>query len=116
MQYMLLVHADENAWGKLSKAQQEQGVAAYWAYDETLKNAGVLRSDNRLQPSSASSTVKIRDGKTKVMNGPYAESKEQIGGYYIIEVADVDAALSWAAKCPGAQHGTMEVRPVWARS
>ena len=60
------------------------------------------------------STVRVKDGKTKVLNGPYAESKEQLAGYYVIEVKDLDAALSWAAKCPGAQHGTMEVRPVMA--
>ena len=114
MQYMLLIHADQDAWGKMPKLQQEQGMAAYMAYGEALKKAGVLRGDNRLQPTSFSSTVKIRDGKTKVQNGPYAESTEQIGGYYLLEVADIDAALSWAAKCPGAHHGTIEVRPVWS--
>ncbi len=112
MQYMLLIHADENGWDQMSKSQQEQGMAAYMAYGEALKNAGVLVGANRLHPTSASSTVKIRDGKTTVLNGPYAESKEQLGGYYLIDVADLDAAVSWAGKCPGAHHGTMEVRPV----
>ncbi len=112
MQYLLLIHADESGWDKMPKSQQEQGMAAYMSYSEALKNAGVLVGANRLQQTSASSTVKFRDGKTTVLNGPYAESKEQLGGYYLIDVADLDAALSWAGKCPGAHHGTMEVRPV----
>ena len=58
--------------------------------------------------------MRVKDGKTKVLNGPYAESKEQLGGYYLIEAKDLDAALGWAAKCPGAHHGTVEVRPVWS--
>ena len=73
-----------------------------------------MKDGNPLQGSSTASTVRVKDGKTKVLNGPYAESKEQLAGYYIIEVKDLDAALGWAAKCPGAQYGTMEVRPVMA--
>jgi hypothetical protein len=79
-----------------------------------LKAAGAYVSADRLQGSSAASTVQIRDGKTKVLNGPYAESKEQLGGYYMIETKDHDAAIAWAAKCPGAHHGIVEVRPTWA--
>ena len=88
-------------------------VAAYGAYTEAMKKAGVLVAANRLQPSTAASTVRVADGKTKVLDGPYAETKEQLGGYYLIDVPDLDAALSWAARCPGASHGTIEVRPVW---
>ncbi len=65
-----------------------------------------------VQPSSTATTVRVNGGQTKVLNGPYAETKEQLGGYYLIDVQDLDAALSWAAKCPGASYGTMEVRPV----
>jgi hypothetical protein len=79
-----------------------------------MKKAGVLANSNRLKPSTAASTVRIADGKTKVLDGPYAETKEQLGGYYLIEVPDLDAALSWAARCPGANFGTIEVRPIWA--
>jgi hypothetical protein len=78
-----------------------------------MKTAGVMVGSNRLKPSGSASTVRIADGKTKVLDGPYAETKEQLGGYYLIEVPDLDTALSWAARCPGASHGTMEVRPVW---
>jgi len=68
---------------------------------------------DRLKPSSAASTVRVADGKTKVLDGPYAETKEQLAGYYLIDVPDLDAALSWASRCPGASYGTIEVRPVW---
>ncbi|RYF37569.1 MAG: YciI family protein, partial [Comamonadaceae bacterium] len=68
---------------------------------------------DRLQPAASATTVRVTGGKTEVLNGPYAETREQLGGYYQIEVADLDAALSWAARCPGAAHGTVEVRPVW---
>jgi hypothetical protein len=114
MQYLLMLYAQENQWQKMSPAEQQQGVAAYAAYTEALKNAGALRGSNRLQPTSAATTVHVANGKSQVLDGPYAESKEQLAGYYLIEAADLDAALSWAAKCPGASHGTVEVRPIWA--
>ncbi len=112
MQYILLLHVDESGWTRLSKAQQEQGIAAYMAYSEALTKAGVLLGTNRLQPSSAAATVRITDGKTRVLDGPYADTKEQLGGIYIIDVPDLDAALSWAARCPAASHGVVEVRPL----
>ncbi len=65
---------------------------------------------------TAATTVRVKSGKTEVLNGPYAETREQLGGYYLIDVADLDAALAWAARCPGASHGVVEVRPVWPRS
>jgi hypothetical protein len=114
MQYMLLIHAEENGWSKLTKAEQEQGLAAYTAYGQALKAAGAYVSADRLQGSSTASTVRVKDGKTKVLNGPYAESKEQLAGYYMIEAKDLDAAIAWAAKCPGAHHGVIEVRPTWS--
>jgi hypothetical protein len=114
VQYLLLVDASEAGWSKLTPAEQQQGVAAYRAYTEALTKAGVLRGSNRLQPVSAASTVRNSNGKTQVLDGPYAESKEQLGGYYMIDVPDLDAALSWAARCPGASHGIVEVRPIWA--
>lgn len=114
VQYLLLLYASEAGWSKLTPAEQEQGVAAYRAFTEALTKAGVLRGSNRLQPVSAASTVRNSNGKTQVLDGPYAESKEQLGGYYMIDVPDLDAALSWAARCPGASHGIVEVRPIWA--
>jgi hypothetical protein len=114
MQYILLIHANEAGFAALPKHQVEQAVGAYTAYTDALKRAGVLVGSNRLQPTTAATTVRIVDGKTQVLNGPYAETKEQLGGYYLIEVPDLDAAISWAARCPGASHGTMEIRPIWA--
>ena len=114
MQYVLMLYVNEAGWPKLSKAEQEQGMAAYNAYTEALTKAGVLRSTNRLEPSSAATTVRAANGKPQVLDGPYTDSKEQIGGYYIIEVADLDAALSWAARCPATGHGVVEVRPIWS--
>ena len=114
MQYMLLIFGNEAGMQAASKAEMGQMMAAYGAYTEAMKKAGIMVGGDRLQPSAAATTVRVADGKTKVLNGPYAETKEQLGGYYIIEVPDLDAALSWAARCPGASHGTIEVRPIWA--
>lgn len=114
MQYLLLLYANESEWDKLTPAQQEQGVAAYEAYRRALKEAGALVGANRLRNASSATTVRIKDGKTQVLNGPYADSREQLGGYFLIEAPDLDAALSWAARCPGASHGTVEVRPIWS--
>jgi hypothetical protein len=97
----------------MTKEQQEQGYAAYMAYTEALKKAGALKGSNRLQPVSTATTVRVANGKQQVLDGPYAESKEQLGGYYLIDAPDLDAAIAWAARCPGASHGTIEVRPVW---
>ncbi|HWY43426.1 MAG TPA: YciI family protein [Candidatus Sulfotelmatobacter sp.] len=114
MQYLLLLYADEAGWTKMSKAEQEQGYAAYMAYTEALKKAGALKSSNRLQPIATATTIRTTNGKQQVLDGPYVESKEQLGGYYLIDVPDLDAALSWASRCPGAGHGIVEVRPIWS--
>jgi hypothetical protein len=113
MQYMLMLYVDEAGWPDLTPAEQEQGIAAYVAYTEALAKAGAFVSTNRLQPSSAATTVRMAKGKSQVLDGPYAESKEQIGGYYIIDVADLDAAIAWAVRCPTTGHGIVEVRPLW---
>jgi hypothetical protein len=114
MQYMLMLYVNEAGWPKLTKSEQEQGMAAYVAYNEALTKAGVFKGAGRLQPSSNATTVRIANGKPQVLDGPYADSKEQVGGYYLIDVPDLDAALSWASRCPAAGHGVVEVRPVWA--
>lgn len=114
MQYLLLLYVNEAGWPKLTKAEQEQGMAAYMAYTEALTKAGVLKFTNRLQPSSSATTVRLANGKTQVLDGPYADSKEQLGGYYVIDAPDLDAALSWATRCPTVGHGVVEVRPLWA--
>ncbi|HEX3124066.1 MAG TPA: YciI family protein [Rhodanobacteraceae bacterium] len=116
MQYLLLLYANEHGWDSLTPAQQQQGAAAYKAYTEALQKSGALKGSNRLQPTSTATTVRNENGKAQVLDGPYADSKEQLGGYYLIEAADLDAAIAWANRCPGAGHGTIEVRPVWEMS
>ena len=96
------------------KATVERISPAYAAYTEAMQKAGVMVGGDRLRPTSSATTVRIADGKTQVLDGPYAETKEQLGGYYIIDVPDLDAAISWAARCPGASHGAVEVRPIWS--
>jgi hypothetical protein len=113
MQYLLMLFSEEGGWNRLSRAEQERGVAAYQAYTQALKEAGVWVGSNRLQDTNTATTVRLVDGKSQVLDGPYIDSKEQLGGYYLIEAPDLDAALGWAARCPGASHGTVEVRPVW---
>ena len=113
MQYLLTLYVNESGWTKLTPEQQEQGVAAYRAYTEALTQSGAFKGANRLKSTSAATTVRVADGKSKVMDGPYAELKEQLAGYYLIDVPDLDTAISWAARCPAANHGAVEVRPVW---
>ena len=114
MKYMLMIFGNEAARQAASKEQSAQIMAAYGAYSQALVQAGVMVGGDRLQPVSTATTVRVANGKTEVLNGPYAETKEQLGGYYIIDVPDLDAALSWAARCPGASHGALEVRPIWS--
>jgi len=114
MKYMLLIFGNEAAQQAATKEQTAQIMAAYGAYSQALVKAGVMAGGDRLQPVSTATTVRVANGKTEVLNGPYAETKEQLGGYYIIEVTDLDAALAWAARCPGASYGALEVRPLWA--
>ncbi|MGO8916188.1 MAG: YciI family protein [Stellaceae bacterium] len=114
MQYALLIYGNEAGMQSAGKAEVEQMLAAYGAYTEAMTKAGIIRGGERLRPSSAATTVRVADGKSKVLNGPYAETKEQLGGFYLIDVPDLDAALTWAARCPGASFGVVEVRPIWA--
>src|SRR5246500_5188830 len=113
MKYMLLLYADESAFQALPKAEAERGMAAYSAYTEAVNQAGVRVASDRLQPVASATTVRVANGKTTVLNGPYAETREQLGGFYMIDVPDLDAALSWAARWPGASHGAIEVRAIW---
>ncbi len=113
MQYLLLIYTNENAMLNAPKEASSQTLAAYGAYTEAIKKSGVWVGSNRLRPTSEATTVRNANGKKNVINGPFAETKEQLAGYYMIDVPDLDAALSWAARCPGAAHGSIEVRPIW---
>jgi hypothetical protein len=113
MQYMLLIYGDERAAESIPREQMTEIINAHMAYGQSLRDAGAWVASNRLRPTSAATTVRITDGKTKVLDGPFAETKEQLGGYYLIDVPDLDAALSWASRCPAVRYGTVEVRPIW---
>jgi hypothetical protein len=113
MKYMLMDYVNETGWPELTKAEQEHWLGAYKAYMEAMAKAGVLKSSGGLQRTSTATTVRVVNGKAQVLDGPYADTKEQLGGFHIIEVADLDAAISWAARSPTALHGIVEVRPLW---
>lgn len=113
MQVMLMIYTDEAAWNAMPQAAQQTAMAAYRAYADALVQAGVMRGGERLRPAGEALTVRVRDGGTAVLDGPYAETKEQLGGYFLLEVPDMEAAAHWAARCPGAAHGSVELRPVW---
>jgi hypothetical protein len=113
MQYLLMIYSEVDRWNRLTDSERQQGVAAYQAYTESLKKAEALVGANRLQHTNTATTVRLVDGKPQVLDGPYSDSKEQLAGYYLIDVPNLDAAIAWASRCPGAGHGIMEVRPVW---
>ena len=113
MQYMLLICGNESAASKMTEEEGKGVMGAYFAYTDALRKAGAYKDGNPLQQTSTASTVRMKNGKSVVLDGPYAESKEQIGGYYVIDVANLDDALAWAAKCPAVAHGGgVEVRPI----
>lgn len=113
MKYLLSIYASEAEEDKMSPEDTGKLMRAYGAYTEALVKAGALQAGERLRPSTDATSVRVRGGKTEVLNGPYAETREQLGGYYVIDVADLDAALAWAARCPTSSYGTIEVRPIW---
>ena len=112
MQYMLLIYGDENAWEGMSPEEQAAGLEPWTDYTKWLKDSGTYVAGDALAPTTAATTVRVRDGQTLTTDGPFAETKEQLGGYYLIDVDNLDDAIAAAAKCPGGVMGTMEVRPV----
>src|SRR5262245_65902073 len=114
MQYLLMIYNNEAGMLAAPKEALGQMSAAYAAYTEAMSKAGVVVGGNRLRPTTEATTVRVKNGKTEVLDGPYADTKEQLAGYYLIDVPDIDAALSWASRCPGASTGTMGGRPICA--
>ena len=112
MEYMILIYGDESAFGGLKEAQLKAMYAEYGTYTQELMKAGVMRSGSELKPASTATTVRLRSGKVLTTDGPFAETKEQLGGYYLIDVPNLDVAVKWAGKCPGAKTGSVEVRPL----
>ncbi|MEW5757327.1 MAG: YciI family protein [Pseudomonadota bacterium] len=113
MKYLLLNCMNETAMLNLPKEEAGRMHADYLAYVEAMRQAGVLLANHGLQPTSRAATVRVSDDEPIIVDGPFAETKEQLGGYFLIDVPDREAALSWAARCPGARRGSVEVRPVW---
>lgn len=116
MRYTLLMHYPElMANGELTDEQVAEGMAAFDSYAKALDDAGVLASAEVLQPSSATTTISLTSGKLQVQDGPFADTKEQLAGTFVIDVPDLDAALAWAEKMPAAQYGSVEIRPTATR-
>ncbi len=113
MQYMALIYADEDAWSGFSEEQRAAAYEQYRAFGREAEQAGVLAGGNELGPTRDATTVRVRDEETLVTDGPYAEVKEALGGFYLLECESLDEALDWAARIPGAHHGAVEVRPVY---
>ena len=115
MQYMLLIYGSDDAWASQSPDDMAREMGAYMAYSEALAKAGKMVRGDELQPSVTARSVTVRGGAEHVADGPYVDTKEQLGGYYLIEADSEEDAIAWAKKCPGARHGGVEVRPVVMR-
>lgn len=113
MKYLCLIYQDESIGQKLPKAEFEKIHGEYLAFTDDLKKSGRLLGNHGLQPTQAATTVRVRDGKITTTDGPFAETKEQLGGYCLIEARDLNDAIQVAAKIPSARFGRIEVRPVW---
>jgi hypothetical protein len=113
MQYLLMIYQNEVEYAKLDAATSQKAMEEYGAFTQSIIQSGNFKAGDRLQPATTATTVRIRDGKTLTTDGPFAETREQLGGYYLIEAKDLDTALSIAARIPGARYGSIEVRPIW---
>ena len=109
MEYLCLIYGNEN-----EADEHPDLLPAYGAFGEEVSRNGVMRGANRLRPASTATTVRIRSGKVSTTDGPFAETKEQLGGYYLLDCKDLDEAIAYAAKIPSAKYGSIEVRPIWA--
>jgi hypothetical protein len=112
MKYLCTIYGDESQWGSATPDQIGAVMAAYEAYGREVHDAGVFVAGEGLEPTSAATTVRVRDGERVLSDGPFAETKEQLGGFYLLECRSLDEAIDWAAKIPGASSGSVEVRPV----
>jgi hypothetical protein len=112
MRYMLLIYGDERRPATMTPKDMEANMREWFAYTDAMKQAGAYQAGDPLQPTRTASTVRVKDGKALTTDGPFAETKEQLGGYYLIDVPNLDEALKWAGRCPGARGGSIEVRPI----
>jgi hypothetical protein len=112
MQYMLLIYGDENAWDRRNDEERAQMMAAYGAFTMELRDSGAMVAGDALESPQTATTVRVKNDETLTTDGPFAETKEQLGGYYLVEADSLDEAIEWAAKIPAARYGSVEVRPI----
>ncbi len=115
MKYLCMIYSEEAVFPTLPKAEVDKVMAQYQAFGESVKKSGQLLGANRLHPTHTATTIRIRDGKLSTTDGPFAETKEQLGGYYLIEAKDLNEAIQVGSRIPGAEWGCIEVRPIWER-
>lgn len=113
MQYLLMIYQNEAEYAKMDAATTQKMMEEYGVFTQGIVQSGNFKAGDRLQPTTTATTVRVRDGKTLTTDGPFAETREQLAGYYLIEAGDLDAALAIAARIPGARLGSIEVRPIW---
>jgi hypothetical protein len=113
MNYLLLIYGNQADLAALSESDRNKMSNEYTEFTKSIVQAGHFKAGDRLKPTSSASTVRVRNGKTAITDGPFAETREQLGGYYLIEAKNLDEATAIAARVPGARHGSIEVRPVW---
>ena len=116
MQYLLLIYHNEAEWAKMTQAQAEPIYAQYRALREDLQKKGEYLGGNQLKPTATATTVRVRNGKRLSTDGPFAETKEQLGGFFLVEANDLDEAIAWAKRCPSSKYGVIEIRPLWVET
>lgn len=112
MEYLLLIYSNEKSWDAMPQAEVGAIYGEYMAFTEDIKKKGNYKGGNPLQPTTTATTVRVQGGKTLTTDGPFAETKEQLGGYYLVEAKDLDEAIALAARIPSARMGSIEVRPI----
>ena len=112
MKYLCLIYDDETVWPAMPKGEMDAVMGEYFAFTQAIKSSGHYLGGEALQPTNTATSVRVRQGKTTTTDGPFAETKEQLGGYYLIEARDLNDAIQVAARIPGAKMGTVEVRPI----
>ena len=113
MQYLLMIYTSEQQDAQRSPAEQEANMGEYFAFTNEVRQAGVMVAGEALHPTTSATTVRVRNGQISSTDGPFAETKEQLGGYYLLKCENLDEAIQWAAKIPGARDGSIEIRPIW---
>lgn len=112
MKYILLIYGDERTWASMSQDEMAAVYAGHRAYGEAMRQAGVLETGSELKPVTTATSIRFSQGKPKTVDGPFAETKEQLAGYYVINVDNLEQAIGWAEKMPGMTDGTVEIRPM----